>query len=186
VNDLRESALVLHGLAPSDRDWLLSRLPGERADELRVLIDELQTLGLPADATLTARALRASQPTPNAAAVAPTLPATAAQTIASASAEQMQRVLHEEADQLLAIVASSSVWRWRARWLSRMEPLRAERVRKLMLDQSPTPSLREAVLDAVAHHLRELPAAPPDAPMALMQRARDWFMQRTESMSWHR
>ena len=185
MSAVRESALVLHGLSPSDRDWMLSRLPGERADELRVLIDELQTLGLPADAELTARALHAPQ-TASMPAKTPAAPTGAVQAIAAATVGQMQQVLHEEADSVRAIVASSSAWRWRERWLSRLEPLRAGRVRKLMLEQATTPALREAVLEAVAQRLRTLGKEQPAAPAALPQRARRWFAQRLEALPWCR
>jgi hypothetical protein len=182
---VRECALVLHGLSQSDREWMLSRMPGERADELRALIDELRTLGLPPDAELTARALHAPQAawTPTAVSSAPT---GAVQFIAAATVAQVQSVLHEEPDSVLAIVASSSAWRWRDRWLSRLEPLRAGRVRKLMLEQATTPALREAVLEAVAQRLRTLDEEQPAAPAALQQRARHWLQQRLEVMPWRR
>jgi hypothetical protein len=184
VSALRESALVLHGLSANDREWLLSRLPGERADDLRSLVDELQTLGLPSDPELTARALHASQGAAMPAVATP-LRSTAVQVIAAATADQMHTLLDKEADSLLAIVASSSAWRWREKWFARVEPLRAQRVRKMMLEQSPTPALREAVLDAVALRLRDAQHAPAQATSA-PQRARQWFSDRLEALPWRR
>lgn len=182
MSALRESALVLHGLSSNDRDWLLARLPNERADELRSLVDELQTLGLPGDAALTSRAMRAPQ---TAAATVAAVPTNAVQVIAAATAEQMLALLDKEADSLLAIVASSSAWRWREKWFARVQPLRAQRVRKLMLEQSTTPALREAVLDAVAARLRDGQQAPVQG-LSAPQGARQWLGDRLEAMPWHR
>jgi hypothetical protein len=182
MSAVRESALVLHGLGANDREWLLSRLPGERADELRCLVDELQTLGLPSDPELSSRALQA--PPPVAMVAAPVI-SSSIQVIDAASAEQMRCLLDKEADSLLAIVASSSAWRWREKWLARIEPLRAQRVRRLMDEHSPTPALRQAVLHALAESLRE-PRHAATPPTSVLQRARRWFSDRLETLPWRR
>jgi hypothetical protein len=179
MSAVRESALVLHGLNPNDRDWLLARLPNERAEELRSLVDELQSLGLPSDGELTSRATRRAP-----IALVP-VASTAVQVISTATADQLHSLLAEEADSVLAIVASSSAWRWREKWLARLEPLRAQRVRKLMVEHSTTPALRQAVLEAVAQSLCDVPDASTRGNSAL-QRAHRWFSDRLWGVTWRK
>lgn len=55
---MRRVALALHALAPTDRHWLLGRLP--RPPALRALLGELAQLGIPPDPDVIRRALDAS------------------------------------------------------------------------------------------------------------------------------
>ncbi|GKS87318.1 hypothetical protein AVMA1855_24220 [Acidovorax sp. SUPP1855] len=58
----RHSALLLHAMAPSDRSWLLSRLPLPQQQELTALVAELDGLGISPDASVLNEALNACAP----------------------------------------------------------------------------------------------------------------------------
>lgn len=45
----RQAALLVHAMAPQDRQWLLDALPLEQREPLIKLLDELRDLGIPAD-----------------------------------------------------------------------------------------------------------------------------------------
>lgn len=49
---LRKAALLLHGLAPTDRSWLMERLPPQQSERLQRLLAEVARLGIPADREL--------------------------------------------------------------------------------------------------------------------------------------
>jgi hypothetical protein len=49
---LRQSALLLHAMAPGDRAWLLDRLPEDERGALLSLLEELLAVGIPTDRDL--------------------------------------------------------------------------------------------------------------------------------------
>lgn len=51
---LRCAALSLHALHAADRDWILASLPSAAGDRLRLLLRELQDLGIPQQAVAAA------------------------------------------------------------------------------------------------------------------------------------
>lgn len=152
MSSARQAALVLHGLAPADREWMLARLPEPRRDELGALIEELQSLGLPPDAELIRQAIGDA-------------PARASpvSTLMQASAEQMQTLLAEEPDRLVALLVSSSAWPWKERFFALLGVARAQRVRELSLLSCAGPALREAVLESACARLGKAAAALPVA-----------------------
>lgn len=62
---IKQAALVLHGLGPADRDWLLAQLPSHQHQALHEALAELQALGIPRDAALTRTAAAAARPEPD-------------------------------------------------------------------------------------------------------------------------
>ena len=48
----KKAALLLHAMAPSDRDWLLSQLPQSERHALQELLAQLLELNIPADESL--------------------------------------------------------------------------------------------------------------------------------------
>ena len=143
MNGLRQAALALHGLAPVDQEWLLSRLPVQRSAELRELLEELRDIGIPADPELIGHAIA-------------TRPATAAQPGQRAarsmtlSAQQAHTLLAGEPDELIAIVLSGDGWPWREAFLARLASYRSQRIREMAASRVPGPALRRAVLDTFA------------------------------------
>lgn len=165
MSGVRQAAMVLHGLGDADREWMLSRLPPSRVDELRPLLDELRELGMPTDAELIAQAVDGAQ------AAAPTPQSQDAARIAGASAAQMLALLRGEPDRLVALVTSSSAWPWRDAFFGQLGPHRAARLRDLSLAMGAPPALRAAVLQALAERLRKAEADDP-RPTAARRPAR--------------
>lgn len=154
MSNARHAAMALHALAAPDREWMLSRLPGERAGEVRELLNELEALGLEADPAMVDRALRNSTartavevPVPHAA-------------IAAASAAQMLALLRGEPDRLVALVTSSAAWGWRPAFLAQLGPQRAERLADLGATMQVPAALRATVLGTVADRVQRLGAVP--------------------------
>lgn len=54
VPGVRQAALTLHAMPASDRSWVLAALPPREREQLHALLEELEALGIPADATLVA------------------------------------------------------------------------------------------------------------------------------------
>jgi hypothetical protein len=54
---VRRCALALHALHPHDREWMLGRLDGRAAQDVRGLLAELAELGLPQDRAIVEQAL---------------------------------------------------------------------------------------------------------------------------------
>jgi hypothetical protein len=48
----RKTALLVHALATRDREWLYGHLPDSERASVQALVTELESLGIPADATL--------------------------------------------------------------------------------------------------------------------------------------
>ncbi|HWH82086.1 MAG TPA: hypothetical protein VNU71_07595 [Burkholderiaceae bacterium] len=146
MSELRRAALVLHGLAANDRDWLLTQLPDASADDLRALLAELEALGMPADPALIRAAVKRED--------APAEPAKPAfGEIAAASAGQMLELLRDEPDRLIAIVISSSNWPWREALLSQLQAERARDVREQALSLNVGARLRGVVLEALSQRI---------------------------------
>jgi hypothetical protein len=151
---LRQAALVLHGLAQDDRDWLLAQLPEASAEDIRPLLVELQALGVPGDPELIRVALQ--RKVEEVKALQPGFHA-----LAAASVHQMLELLADEPDTLIAIVLSSSNWSWRDALLSRLGDERARSIRESMLGLSVAPGLRQAVLAEVSRLAEESAAHEP-------------------------
>lgn len=143
MSGLRQAALALHGLAPVDREWMLSRLPQQRSGELRELLDELQEIGIPADPELIRHAI-AARPD----AVTPAGPH--ASRTAALSAGQAHELLAGEPDSLVATLLVGGAWPWREGFLAKLPAERARRIRELASTLSAGPVLRQAVLETFA------------------------------------
>lgn len=121
--DERKAALFLHALTPTDRNWLIGRLPSMQRERLVVLLKELQTLGIPADRRLLEEAIavpvpaseeRIAQIRPKRAFSVP-LPTThdeRCRMIDQADPLHMAAVLRGESAGLIARVLQLRSWSW--------------------------------------------------------------------------
>jgi hypothetical protein len=57
----RKAAVLLHGVSAKDRKWLLANLPANADMEIRRLIKELESLGIPKDRMMLRSALDAAR-----------------------------------------------------------------------------------------------------------------------------
>jgi hypothetical protein len=57
VDERRLAALTLHALAEHDRQWILAQVTPAQREELRSLLSELKSLGIPSDRSLVEAAL---------------------------------------------------------------------------------------------------------------------------------
>lgn len=151
MSGVRQAALVLHGLAAVDREWMLSQLSKERVGHLRALLAELQEVGIPADAALLRGNTRAKGTAP------PDALTTHIAVLASASAEQMHALMVEEPDSLIALVLATTAWPWKGKFLSLLDVQRARRVGELALTMAAGTLMKQALVADLARRLTALP-----------------------------
>ncbi len=168
----RRAALLLHAMAPADREWILGNLPADASDRLRELLRELDELGIPRDAALL------KQVVSTAAAREPVLEigalpyaqdsATPAEAIAAADPERLAAVLRDEPLELVAALLGLRDWTWRDAFLRHTGPVRARQVAERLANAGPATRLgietERIVLAALLRRLRDLPAGVPPAP----------------------
>lgn len=170
----RHAALLLHAMAPADRNWMLDALPPQERAELVPLLAELETLGIERDPALIDAATSGSE------AGEPSSSLSfhgidEAQYPAAMSDEAMLRAL--DARQVLALAEvfrtepaglvaewlSIADWPWRDGLLQAMELVQRRKVEALLAAmhsaaQTP-PGLRAALISMVAARLRGRPLA---------------------------
>lgn len=123
---LRRSALLLHSMTDIDRGWMLSRLETSQREALGRLIDELRTLGFPADPALLGDALRDDSTDGDGFAPSNRFPA-----LERLTAGQAAELLHGEPDRLVALLLRAGPWPWQAEFLRQAGQAREARLRGL-------------------------------------------------------
>lgn len=168
----RHAALLLHAMAPTDRDWVLASLQPAERDGLQALLRELEELGIERDPSLIAEAT---------AAAAPATPTGHGDRIDDAWLETPvsdEAWLRRLADSQMPLLAASlrgeppglvvqflrlSDWPWRHALLQALDPVQRRRVESAIDEASNAadlpPALRAALVEAVAQRLRQQPAA---------------------------
>ncbi|MFL6676173.1 MAG: hypothetical protein ACJ8LG_23125 [Massilia sp.] len=183
ANPTRRSALVLHALCRSDREWILQRLPVLKQETLRGLLRELAELGIPSDPEL----LKPFEATPRA-----TEPGGTAvtgreigqvrplcSTVARLEPEHVALVLGDEPSPLIAAFVQLYDWPWRDAFIQHLGPLRRKQVLDLLAAdavKAPLPLERPAhalLLNAIIARVGALPlrATPHDS----RPHARGWL-----------
>lgn len=107
---LRQAALLVHGMAASDREWLLSQLDTAQRASLQPLIDELEQLAIPPDAEIVSEAVRLNERRHLALPAAQDL----IQRVGRLPADAVVAVLRAEAPLLARRIMSMRCWPWRA------------------------------------------------------------------------
>ena len=175
---IRRAALLLHAMAPVDRDWALAQLPADSRVRLQALLRELAALGIPHDPALLKQVASAGIP-----AAEPTLdvlcddagsePPLAA--IAAADPARLAVVLRDEPVDLVAMLLAARDWTWRDAFMRQIGPLKARQVAERLAARwrgcRPGSALDQTLLAAVARRLRDVPL---DAiPQAAVRRLPD-------------
>ena len=154
MSELRQAALVLHGLSDTDRSWMLGQLLPHQAETVGGLLAELRELGIPRDPSLAAQALAAQGVKPIR--TRPPTPANdPAEAVCSASTAQLHRVLEGESHGFVVVLLAAGEWPWRAAYLEMQEPARRRALMDRIAVDTSGPRLREQVLGAVARRVRE-------------------------------
>jgi hypothetical protein len=159
---IRRTALVLHALAPADRDWVLGRLPERNRAQVMPCLDELATLGIPQDANLIHVALPAKRQESERAALQ-----------CGSHAERLAALLETEPAKVSAMALRSRTDAERESVLSALSPTQAHRVREHLRAVHVVPAaLRQALDDAIAMQ---------DGPHAPRSQRRASFAQRWQA-----
>jgi hypothetical protein len=177
---IRRAALLLHAMAPVDRDWILTQLPASGRVRLEALLRELAELGIPHDPALLKQVASATGPAVEPAMDVPRdapggAPPFAA--VVAADPARLAVVLRDEPIDLVAALLAAGDWPWRDAFMREIGPLRARQVAERLAARwrgcRPGSASEQALLAAVARRLREVPmdAVPqasvrklPDAP----------------------
>lgn len=109
---LRRAALMLHGLARTDREMILGQLDPVHRVAIEPLLEELAELGLPADTALLEELLKDAKDAP-AAEVKP------ADVLMRADARHVERVIAAEPPLLVARLLAAGDWPWKDAVLAR-------------------------------------------------------------------
>lgn len=153
----REAALLLHALAPADREWLIAQLPDAERAPLRAHLDELRAIGIPADRALVEQVVAAPRA---ATAAAPTDGGDdAMRALEEARAAEIAELLAGEPPFLVAQLLRVKDWTWSRALLRRLGAAeRAAVERELARAAAPrTIALQRHLVGALA---RRLAAAP--------------------------
>jgi hypothetical protein len=121
LNRQRSAALVLHGMSPADRAWALAELSVEERNVLLPLIDELQSLGVPADPAWAASALDTAV-----AASSPEQLDSARRRVAAALPQQVASILEAEPVDLVRRLTAMAAWPWRGEVLALLKARRGD------------------------------------------------------------
>lgn len=165
MSGARQAALTLHALPAGDRGWMLAQLPETQRAALQAMLDDLASLGIPADSQLV---LEAATPTarPFEPKVAPVLTEAGAgsdiESIRSANAERLYAVLADEPVELIAMLLSLEDFVWRHELLAMLLPPKRGAIQKRTA-RPLAPALSAAVAACIARRLRDL--APPELVM---------------------
>lgn len=115
---VRQAALLLHGMAPTDRTWVLDQLPQAQQELLSSLLAELAELGIPADPYFVREAV-----------VAPTSPtAKPLHHLETWQLRVVADVVRHEPPTLVARLLVADSWPWSAQLLAGMDSARRRQI----------------------------------------------------------
>ena len=142
MNGYRQAALCLHGLTEEDRCWLMQQLTKEQSSKLRIMLKELEEIGIPRESYW----LETVSSEPDKGQVGKRKEEIV-DYLGKADPELIVAMLYDEPDCVIATLLSCHEWPWRSTVLSgfdltRQQPLRRE-MDKLL------PNIGPRVLDAL-------------------------------------
>lgn len=170
----KHAALLVHALAASDRDWLLSQLPVMQWAELQRLVAELDEMGIAQDqqafqSMLSERDSSVGLPMGSRAAMTPQDDKLAVDGPSLGDVDFFHALTDEEVDELaeiwsteppllVALALGAHEWPWATRLLERMPALHKRRIEDAMSrPQRHRPSLFvEAVLQSTRNRLSQV------------------------------
>lgn len=173
----RHAALLLHAMAPADRNWMLDALPQQDRAELVPLLAELEALGIERDPALIDAATSSDELVAPAISPADDVADDARRPIAMSDEAMLHALDAEQVSALADILRTEPAglvvewlgladWPWREALLQAMEPLQRRKIEACLAAAKPAmqtpPGLRAALISMVAAQLRRRPSV--DAP----------------------
>jgi hypothetical protein len=170
---LRRAALQLHAMAPPDRAWMLASLAPDRRVRLEALLQELRSLGIPADAALLQFGPDAATET----ASAHPSPTERLQSLSEDEVVWLAAHLEKEPPALTAMLLAHQAWPWRQALVDRLDDATRRCVGAAA--QQPRLALAEGVLhEAVVRLLPAKLASPGRAGLPWWSRLRSIHLRR--------
>ena len=145
---LRQSALVLHGLSDTDRQWLLTQLPEEKQALLSEHLQELKQMGLPADRELVSSLLATSQ-------VGNAHEYSSHSRLHQTDSSAILQILANEPAWLIGAVLSAEAWPWREPIYEGLDASKRERVKSALRHPMPA-KLRQSLTAHVETRLNNM------------------------------
>jgi hypothetical protein len=164
---------MLHGLADTDRSWLLGQLGPAQAEVLEPLLAELRELGIPADPTLAAQALG-----PIGAQADVQTRSAVEKKIATRTLPELQLALADEPHGAIAAILAAGNWPWQDAFLAAQEPAKARAIKEQMQSRPGGAALQRTLLQGLAQRLADIPVA-----RTTPERGWPGFVRRLESMA---
>jgi hypothetical protein len=144
---VRQAALLLHGMAPGDRTWLLDQLPLEQQEALSTLLVELAELGVPADPAFVRQAVAEFTP----------VTSRVLDGLTPSQLKALAELLRHEPPALAARLLAAGPWPWEAELLGAMGAAKRRQIEACMEPSLNAggvgPMLLGAVVDAVTTQL---------------------------------
>lgn len=137
------AALALHGLPGDDRAWVLAALPGDQQMLLQSLLQELEELGIPREASLFDGI--AGNRHEQAAAAADPL-----QALQGAGVQRLADLLAAEPPRIAAALLAGGPWPWREQLLCALPTALVQEVQRLARTVQPGAALQAAVMAEMA------------------------------------
>lgn len=151
----RQAALLVHGLAPADAEWLLAQLKPGQQRQVRELVAELRQLGIPAQ-PMPVSAMPTAAPSANPNVIVDDSPAAR---VRAASPAALSEVLRAEPPALTARLLSLEEWPWRDALLVELGPHKRRQVESALISSPACPPQLGAALVATLLPTIEMAAA---------------------------
>lgn len=148
--DLRRAALFVHSMPAEDRRWLLDQLRGSERSRLAPLLEELHSLGIPADARLVTEALEAPIVPPD----SPVQSRTTSTPLDDLPHTLIVQALSTEPDGLIIAVLRCGPWPWQAELFAALTPARRRTLEAMLRAAPDEPARAPALGVALLHGLR--------------------------------
>jgi hypothetical protein len=159
---LRRAALRLHALAPADRDWIIGQLEPQHQARLRVVLAELEGLGIPAGDRSFESVLAAHEQQRS-------LEPDFVRQLLEAQPDRVKQVLRNEPETVVAVILAQRDWPWAEAVLKSRPARTRRRIRKCAAACQDVVAQRvsTALLKALAARLGEAASeAPGSKPRA--------------------
>lgn len=144
----RQSALLLHGLNASDRQWILSQLEAEQTGQLRSHLDELNQMGMLENRSLAEGLLSRIKGKPV------STSDMLGNALRRAQPSVVLHMLNMEPSWLIAAVLSIEAWPWREAIYVGLDASKRDRVRHALRERVPV-RLGQALIVQLEERLPE-------------------------------